>query len=143
MFINLYARVICNKLIFTVNSNKPLNCPVNSSKPVFLIDVHKSVCPVNVNKPEYLVDVCKSVRPVDVNEPVCSVDTCKPFFVDYWKHVILFLILLLFVVFVNTSVINRTILYMILFINILMTYLIFTKFFKCTYVILIDYYYFF
>ena len=35
------------------------------------------------------------------------------------------------------SVFNRTILYMILFINIYMTYLIFSKFFKCTFVILI------
>ena len=38
------------------------------------------------------------------------------------------------------SVFNRTILYMILFINIYMTYLIFSKFFKCTFVILIGYF---
>ena len=41
----------------------------------------------------------------------------------------------------NGSIINnRTILYMILFINFYMTYLIFSKFFKCTFVILISIY---
>ena len=44
---------------------------------------------------------------------------------------------LFFAVCINTSVFNRTILYMILFINIHMTYLIFSKFLKCTFVILI------
>ena len=43
----------------------------------------------------------------------------------------MFLILLIFVVCINTSVFNRTIIYMIIFINNHMTYLIFTKFFKC------------
>ena len=64
---------------------------------------------------------------------------CKPFFLDYWKHVTLFLILF-FAFSINMSVFNRTILYMILFINIYMTYLIFSKFFKCTFVILIGYF---
>ena len=94
---------------------------------------------MNTNKPVYHVDACKSVRPVDVCKPVRLVDIRKPFFVNYWKHVVLFLILLLFAVSVNTSVFNRTILYMIIFINTLMTYLIFNRFFKCSYVILIDY----
>ena len=107
--------------------------PVNSSKPVHHVDVHKSVCPVNSNKSVYPVDVFKSLHPVDVCKPICLVDVCKPFFVDYWKHVTLFLVLLLFAVSINTSVFNRTILYMIIFINILMTYLIFTKFLKCIY----------
>ena len=105
-------------------------CPGNSSKPVRPIHVCKSVRPVNSNKPVYHVDVCKSVGPVDVR---------KPLFVDDWRHVSLLLILLLFVVSINTSVFNRTILYRILFVNIHMTYLIFTKFFKCTFVILIGY----
>ena len=135
--------VISNKLIRTVNFNKPVNskiaCPVNSGKIVRPIDVHKSVHPVNSNKPVYPVDVCKPVRPADVCKPVCLVDIRKLFLVDYWKHVILFLILLPFAVSVNTSVFNRTILYMIIFVNIFMIYLIFTKFSKCTYVILIDY----
>ena len=48
----------------------------------------------------------------------------------------MFLILLLFTVSINTSAFNRTILYMIPFINIHMTYLIFTRFFKGTFVIL-------
>ena len=61
-------------------------------------------------------------------------------FVNYWRHITLFLILLFFAVSINTSVFNRTILYMILFINIYMTYLIFSKFFKCTFVILISYF---
>ena len=133
--------VISNKLIRTVNSNKPVNSKIgrltNSSKPVCPIDVHKFVRPVNSNKLVYHVDVCKSVRPVD-----CLLHIRNPFFVDYWKHVVLFLILLLFAVSVNTGVFNRTILYMIIFINILMTYLIFTKFLKCAYVILIDYFLF-
>ena len=137
--------MISNKLICTVISNKPVNSkiarPVNSSKPVRSIDVYKFVRPVNSNKPAYHV-ICKSVRPVDVCKPVCLIDICKPFFVDYWKHVVLFLILLLFAVSVNISVFNRTILYMILFINVLMSYLVFTKFFKCTYVILIYYFLF-
>ena len=114
-------------------------CHVNSSKPVLPIDVHKSVCPANSNKPVYPVDVCKSGGPVDVRKPVCLADIRKPFFVDYWKHVTLFLILF-FAGFINTSVFNRTILYMILFINIYMTYLIFSKFSKCTFVILIGYF---
>ena len=142
-----------NKNVRTVNSNKPVNskivrpvdirkpaCPVNSSKPVLPIDVRKSVRPVNSNKFVYPVDVCKSDGPVDVRKPVCLVDIRKPFFVDSWKHVTLFLILLFFAVSINTSVFNRTILYMILFINIYMTYLIFSKFFKCTFVILIGYF---
>ena len=79
-------------------------------------------------------------RPVDVRKPVCLLDICKPFFVDYCRHVTLFLILLFFAVSKNTSVFNRTILYMILFINIYMTYLIFSKFCKCTFVILIGYF---
>ena len=94
---------------------------------------------MNSNKPVYPVDVCKPVGSVDVCKPVCPADTRKPFFVDYWRHVSLFLILLLFVVSINTSAFNRTILYMILFINTHMTNLIFTKFFKCTFVILIGY----
>ena len=104
-------------------------CLVNSSKPVLPIDVRKSVRPVNSNKPVYPVDVCKSGGPVDVRKPVCLADIRKPFFVDYWKHVTLFLILF-FAVSINTYVFNRTILYVILFINIYMTYLTFSKFFK-------------
>ena len=115
-------------------------CHVNSSKPVLPIDVRKSVRPVDSNKPIYPVDVCKSGGPADVRKPVCLVDICKPFFVDYWKHVTLFLNLLFFGVSINTSVFNRTILYMILFKNIQMTYLIFSKFLKCTFVILISYF---
>ena len=114
--------------------------PVNSSKPVLPIDVRKPVRPVNYNKSVYPVDVYKSGGPVDVRKPVCLVDIRKPFLVDYWKHSTLFLILLFFAVSINTSVFNRTILYMILFINIYMTYLIFSKFFKCTFVILIGYF---
>ena len=113
--------------------------PVNSSKPVLPIDIRKSVSPVNYNKSVYPVDVYKSGGPVDVRKPVCLVDIRKSFFVDYWKHVTLFLILF-FAVSINTSVFGRTILYMILFINIYMTYLIFSKFFKCTFVILIGYF---
>ena len=78
--------------------------------------------------------------PVDVLKPACLVDIRKPFFVDYWKHVTLFLILLFFAVSINTSVFNRTVLYMILFINIRMTYLIFSKFFNCTFFILFGYF---
>ena len=98
-------------------------CPGNFIKPARPIDVLDSVCPP--------VDVCKFKRPVDVCKPVCLVNIRKPFFVDYWRHVILFLILLLFLVSINTSVFNRTILYIIIFINIHVTYLTFTKFFKC------------
>ena len=47
---------------------------------------------MNSNKSVYPVDVCKSGGPVDVRKPVCLVDIRKPFFVDYWKHVTLFLI---------------------------------------------------
>ena len=94
--------------------------PVNSSKPVLPIDVRKPVRPVNYNKSVYPVDVYKSGGPVDVRKAVCLVDIRKSFFVDYWKHVTLFLILF-FAVSINTSVFNRTILYMILFINIYMT----------------------
>ena len=101
---------------------------------------NKLICNVNSNKPVYPVDVCKPVCPVDVCKCLCLVDTHKPFFVEYWKHVILFMILLFFVVSINTSIFNRTILYMIIFINILMTYLTFTKLVKCTYVILTDYF---
>ena len=97
-------------------------CPGNFIKPVRPIDVLDSVCPVNSNKPVYPVDVCK---------PVCLVNIRKTFFVDYWRRVILFLILLLFLGSINTSVFNRTILYIIIFINIHVTYLTFTKFFKC------------
>ena len=103
---------------------------VNSSKPERLVDVRKSVRPVNSNKPVYHVVVCKSVVPVDVCKLVCLADIRKPCLVDYWRHISLLLILLLFAVSINTSVFNRTILYIILFINIHMTYLIFTKFFK-------------
>ena len=95
---------------------------------------------MNSNKSVYPVDVCKSGGSVDVRKPVCLVDIRKPFFVDYWKHVTLLWILLFFAVSINTSVFNRTILYMILFINIYMTYLIFSKFSKCTFVILISYF---
>ena len=124
--------------IHTVFVNNPAKtvCPANSSKPVRLVDVRKSVPPVNSNKPVYPVHACKSLVPVDLCKPVCLVDIHKPFFVDYWRHVSLFLILLLFAVSRNTSVFNRTILYIIPFVNIHMTYLIFTKFFKCTSIIL-------
>ena len=115
-------------------------CPGNSSKPVRPIDVCKSVRPLNSNKPVYHVDVCKSVGPVDVCKPVCLVDIRKPFFVDYCRHVSFFLISLFFLVSINNSVFNRTILYMILFINIHMTYLIFINFFTCTFVILKGYF---
>ena len=144
-----------NKNVCTLNSNKPVNskivhpvdtrkpmCHVNSSKPVLPIDVHKSVRPVNSNQPVYPVDLCKSGGSVDVHKPVCLPDICKPFFVDYWKDVTLFLILLFFAVSINTSVFNRTILHIILFINIHMTYLIFSKFLKCTFVILIGYFFY-
>ena len=112
--------------------------PGNSSKPVRPIDVRKSVRPVNSNKPVCPVDICKSVRPVDVCKSACLIDVRKSFFVDYWRHVILILIVLFFAVFVNTSAFNRAIPYMTIFINIHITYLTFTKFFKCSYVILID-----
>ena len=116
-----------NNIVRTVNFNKPGNSkivrPVNSIKPVRRINVRKSARPVNSNKPVYPIDVCKSVPHVDVCKPVCVVDIRKPSFVDYWRHAVLLLILLFFVVSVNIH----------------MTYLIFTKFFKCTYVILTDY----
>ena len=95
---------------------------------------------MNSNKSVYPVDVCKSGGSVDVRKPVCLVDIRKPFFVDYWKHVTLLWILLFFAVSINTSVFNRTILYMILFRNIYMTHLIFSKFLKCTFVTLIGYF---
>ena len=140
-----------NRIVRTVNSNKPVNsknvflvdakkpvCTVNSSKPVLPIDVRKSVSPVSSNKPVYSVDVCKSGGPVHVCKSVCLVDIRKPFFVDYWEHAFDCIV---FRSFINTSVFNRTILYMILFINVHMTYLIFIKFFKCTFVILIGYFF--
>ena len=145
--------VSSNKIVHSVNPNKPVNskiirpvnsskpmCPVNSTKPARPIDVRKFVRSVNFNQSVYPVDVCKSIGVADVQKPVCLVDICKPFSVSYWRHVSLFLILLSFAVSINTSVFNRTILYMILFINIHMTYLIFTKFFKCTFVISISYF---
>ena len=91
---------------------------VNSSKPVLPIDVRKSVRPVSSNESIYPVGVCKSGGPVDVGKPVCLVDIRKLFFVDYCKYVTLCLILLFFAVSINTSVFNRNILYMMLFINI-------------------------
>ena len=95
---------------------------------------------MNSNKPVYPVDVFKSGGPVDICKPVCLVGILNPFFVDYWKHVTLCYILLFFAVSINTSVFNRTILHMILFINIHMTYLIFSTFFKCKFFILIGYF---
>ena len=127
-----------SKIVSPVNSIKPV-CPVSSSKLLRPIDACKSVRPVNSNKPVYPVDVCKSGGPADVQKAVCIVDTSKLFFADYWKRVTLFLILLFFAVSMNTSVFNRIILYMILFTNIHVTYLIFDKSFKCTFVILIGY----
>ena len=112
-------------------------CLVNSSKPVLPIDVRKSVRPVNSNKPVYPVDVRKSGGPVDVCKPICLVDIHKHFFFNYWIHVTLVLILFFFAVPINTSAFNRTILYII---NIHMTYLIFSKIFKCIFVILIGYF---
>ena len=142
-----------NKIVRTVDSNKPVNSKivhpvnirkpvrlVNSRKPVLPIDVRKAVPLVNSHKPVYPVEVCKSGVPVDIRKPVCLLGICKPFFVDNWRHVTLFFILLFFAVSKNTSVFNRTILYMILFINIHLTYLIFTNFFKCTFVLLIGYF---
>ena len=118
LFVNLPS-VNSNKNVRTVNSNKPVNskivrpvdtrksvCHVNSSKPVLPIDVRKSVRPVNSNKSVYPVDVSKSGGPVDVRKPVCLVGFRKPFFVDYWRHVTLFLILLFFAVSINTSIFN-------------------------------------
>ena len=112
----------------------------NFSKPVCPIYVCKSVRPMISNKPLYPVNVYTSVRPVDVCKPVFLVDILKPFFVNYWRYVILFLILLFSVVSVNTCLI--TILYMIIFISVQMTYLVFTKFFKWIYVILINYFFY-
>ena len=128
-----------NKIVCSVNSSKPVR-PDNSSKPVYPIDVHKSVGLVISKKSVYPVDVCKSGDLVDGCKHFCPVDIRKLFSFDYWRHVILILILLLFVASINTSVFNRTILHMVIFINIHMTYLIFTKFFKRTYVILIGYF---
>ena len=124
-------RNVCN----VVPHISPIH-PVNCSKPVHLVNVRKSVRPAHSNKPVYPVDVCKSLAPVDVCKPACIVDIRKPFFVDYWRHVSLFYILLLSAVPINTSVFNKTILYIVLFTNIHVTYLIFIKFFKCTFVIL-------
>ena len=106
-----------SKIVRPVDARKPVR-PVNSGEPVLPIDVRKSVCS---NKSVYPVDLCKSGGPVNVCKPVCLVDICKPFFVDYWKHVTLFLIFF-FAVSINTSVFNRLFQYMILFINIYMTY---------------------
>ena len=128
---------MCVLLMFvhTANSSKPVNSkilrPFNSSKPVHPDNSSKPVCPF---------DVSKSARPVDVCKPACLVDIPQHFSVDYWQNVTLFLILLFFAVSENTSDFNRTILYMIIFINIQMTYLVFTRFHKRTYVILIDYF---
>ena len=130
-----------NKHLHPVSSSKPV-CPVNSSKPVRPIDVCKSARPVSSNESVYHVDVCKSVAPVDVRKPICLVDIRKHFFIEFWRHTSLFLILLFFAVSVNTIAFNRTILYMILFVNVYMTYLIFTNFFfKCTFVISIVFLY--
>ena len=145
--INVYKPILSvysNNIVRTVNSNKSVNskivspvnsikpvCPVSSSKLLRPIDACKSVRPVNSNKPVYPVDVCKSVGPVDVRKPVCLADVHKSFFVHYWGHVSSFLIFFFFFSdSISTSVFNRTILYMILFINIHATYLIFTKFFN-------------
>ena len=117
-----------NKILPT---NKPANSktvhPVNSSNSVRPTDVRKLVHPENSNKPVYREDVCKSVPPADVCGPVCLVDIHKLFFVNYGRYVILFLILLFFVVSVNTKVFHKTIQYMITFINIQMTCLSFTN----------------
>ena len=74
---------------------------------------------MNPNKPVYPIDACQPVRTIDIR---------KPFFVDYWRHATSFAILLFSLVSVNTSAFNRIILYLIIFINIHMTYLIFPQF---------------
>ena len=84
--------------------------PGNSSKPVRPLDAHKSIGPVNSQKPVYPVDVCKSLRPIDICKPICLVGIRNPYFVDYRRDVI-------FSVCVNTSVFNRTVLYMTIHIN--------------------------
>ena len=132
-------KLINSKIVHSVDTRKPL-CHVNSSKPVLPVDVRKSLRPVNSNKTVYPVDVYRSGCPADICKPVCLFDIRKPFFAHYWRHVTLFLILLFCAVSVNTNVFNRIILYMSLFINIHMKYLIFTKFFKCTFVILVGYF---
>lgn len=80
------------------------------SKSFCPVYVYSSVRPVNSNKHVHPVCVCKFLHPIDVCKPVCLVDTRKSFFV------------------VNTSVITRTILYMLIIKNIHMTYLISAKF---------------
>ena len=118
-----------------------------------LVDALKLICPVNSNKYVCTVNFNKSlnskiVNPVNLCVLVILVNlfvinnVCKSFFVGYWRHVILFLILLFHVVSVNTSVFNRTILHMIIFTNIHMTNLIFINLFKCAHVILVYYFLF-
>ena len=104
------------KIVCPLNSSKPVH-PGNSSKPVRPVDIHQSVCPVNSNKPVYYVDVCKSVCSVDVCKNFCLVHNRRFFFFVYWRHVILFLILFFVLVPVNTSVFNRAIPYIIIFID--------------------------
>ena len=89
--------------VCSFNSNKPLQL-INFSKPVRHIDVRKSVHPVNSNKPVYPVDVPKPIRLVNVCKPICPSDNRKTFFFDYWRHVVLFLILLFFVASVNNII---------------------------------------
>ena len=78
--------------VHSVNSNK-LFCLINLSQRVRPIDILKSVHLVNSNRTVRPRDVCKLVSPVDVCKPVCSVGIRKPFFVSYCRHLVLYLIL--------------------------------------------------
>ena len=110
---------------FILNCEPPLSIRlvkvVSGSLRIFL-SKDLSSFPVNSNEPVCPVDICKSVGPIDDCKAVSLVNICKPFFVDYWRDVSLFFISLFFEISINTSIFNRTTLYMILFINIHMTY---------------------
>ena len=78
------------------------------------------------------------VSPIDNNKPVCSINSSKPIRRANSSYLILFFILLLFRVAVNTRVLDINIHYLNIIMTIHIAYLIVTKFYKRFSIILID-----
>ena len=146
-----HSKPVCTS---NVNYSKPVcTSNVNYSKPVCTSNVHhsKPVCTSDVvrSKPACTCNVCKSkqavqnvnsnkvVFPIDVGKPHCEnnsmilpAECC----IYYLKFLLLLFLLMIFLVSMMSSTFHVSILNLNIIMNVHMTFLISTKFFKCKYI---------
>ena len=113
-----------SKSIHPVHHSKLVR-PVSQSKP-HPVSHSKLVCPVSYSKPVRPHNHSKSVYPVNYSKPVCLI-----------SYLILYFFISSFVIFLNRSVLKLNTFCLNILINFHMTFLIFTKYFKCIYIFII------